>query len=125
MTTLVTVVSSQPNFDKTVSFASSTTSTAVDLGGQTLIGVVLPDSFSGTTLTVHAPTEYTDGKVNDDSVYEVVKDPEGNDVSFTVDSADRHITFDSSLITKMRSVRHLKLVGTSQTATVVLVTAVI
>lgn len=122
MTGLVTVLNSAPNYDKTVEFDSSATSSAVDLGGQTLIGVVTPAGLSGTTFTVHAPTGYTDGEPS--STYVALTDNAGSDVTFTVSADDEHICFESALLVKLRGVRHLKLVSDqSETAVVTLVTS--
>lgn len=124
MTGLVSVLNSAPNYDKTVEFDTSATSTPVDLGGQTLIGIVTPAGLSGTTFTVHAPTGYTNGDPS--TTYVALTDDTGTDVTITVSADDEHICFSSTLIAKLRGVRYLKLVsGSPETATITLVTAVI
>lgn len=128
MTSLVSVLGGQPQYDKTVAFAAGTTSTAVDLGGRTLIGIVTPSGLSGTTFTVQVPTNYSDGSLNTvlaSATFVTLTDETGTDVTITVSADDEHICFSSAMIAKLRGVRYLRLAGSSNTATIVLVTAVI
>lgn len=124
MTGLVTVINSAPNYNKTVAFSGSATSAAVDLEGQTLLGVVTPAGLSGTTFTIHAATGYTNGAPS--TTYVALTDNEGTDLAFTVSADDEHICFSSDMVVKLRGVRYIKLVsGAAETATITLVTSVI
>lgn len=125
---LVTVIDSDANYTSTVAFASSTTSSTVDLLGQTLLGLITPSGLASTSFTVKTPTNYTSDGVPDSSTptYVTLTDDEGTDVTITVSADDEHICFSAALIAKLRGVRYLLLeASSSETATVRLVTSVI
>jgi hypothetical protein len=129
MSSLVTVNGGQPQYDKTVAFATGTTSSPVDLGGETLLGIIPPTGMTATTFTVQVPTNYTDGVVSSalaSATFVTLTDETGTDVTITVTADDEHICFSSAMLVKLRGVRYLRfLSGASQTATITLVTAVI
>lgn len=92
--------------------AAGTTSAAVNLGGMTLVGLLMPSTFVGTTVKFQAAEALA-------GTYRLVTDGAGSDYSLTV-AVNKFVPVDP---TKMAGVRYLKLVsGSTETggATVVL-----
>lgn len=121
MATIVTVEGSQGQVDKTVTFASGTTSTAVDLGGETLCGIITPASLASTTMTVYA-SDTLDG-----TYYEVQDEASATAVQFTTSSSAELLVLSSAKKALMMGLRYIKLeAGSSETSkTITLITKVI
>jgi hypothetical protein len=89
----------------TVTIATSgTVSTAVDLYGYSLLGIITPAAMTGTALTVQAS--------HDGSTFNVMYDTDGSALSIT-SAASRFIALAPQ---DFASVRHLKLVSGSTEA---------
>lgn len=73
----VTVYHSSPRFDKTFVFTASATSAAVDLAGDTLMGLIIPVGLTGTTLTFTVSSTLA-------GTYRTLKGVDGLSVSPTV-----------------------------------------
>lgn len=86
--------------------ASSTTSSEIDLGGTYLVGIQLPASFTGTSLTFTVATA-------SGGTFQTMKDGAGNSVSKTV-AQGQYIGIDPTLF---RGVRFFKVVsGSTETS---------
>lgn len=101
-------------YDLTATIASGQTeSAAIDLHGTELMGMFIPSTFDGTTLTLQAAPAL-------DGTYVAVQDGFGSDVSFTV-AASKYIAI--SNLTATAGLRFIKLVaGTSQSTTDTVIT---
>ncbi len=101
----------QPNdaYNATATVASSgTTSEAIDLAGTDLVGIFVPSTFDGTTITLQASTAI-------DGTFVEVQDGEGS--ALTITTAASKFAPIPNLAT-IAGIRYLKLVtGTSQSTT--------
>lgn len=87
-----------------------TTSAEVDLKGQVLVGIFVPSTFDGTTITLTAATA-------SGGTFVTVQDSDGSSSAFTITTtASRYVPIDNLAITA--GLRFVKLVcGSSQTTT--------
>jgi hypothetical protein len=91
-----------PNRYPTVTIASGqTVSAAIDLTEYTLVGIIMPSTFTGTTMTFQASA--------DNSTFVAMKDTSGSTISYTVGTS-RYIPLDPSIFA---GIRFLKLVSGS------------
>ncbi len=108
-------------YDKvaTITIASSTTiSDAVDLGGCSLVGLFLPATFDGTTLTLQACSTI-------DGTYVAVEDGAASPAVITLSATahSKYIALSAAVQDQLRGLRFIKLVcGTAQTTTNTLIT---
>lgn len=103
-------------YDLTATIASGgTTSGAVDLSGCTLVGLFIPSTFDGTTITITASTTLG-------GTYVTVQDGDGSSSAFTITTtASRYVPLDNLAIPA--GLVFIKLVaGSSQTTTDTVIT---
>lgn len=94
------------DYSKTVLVNGSTTSTAADISGMTLVGVITPASLVSTSLTFAAATTAT-------GTYVAVKDTLNSAITVTCDSSAAYYALDPA---DFAGVRHLKIeMGSSET----------
>lgn len=120
MTTQVTVQGSQGQFDKSVEFTSGTTSSAVDLGGETLLGIITPASLASTSLAI-----YVCNTLN--GTYLPLKDKTGTAITSITTSSSAEALSVGDLVQQLKGWRFIKLeAGSSETSkTIIIVSAVV
>lgn len=97
-----------PSYAQTIIRAAGTTTDAIGLAGQTVVGFITPHVFASTTITF-SMCDTIDG------TYITIKDSSGSAVSFTV-STDGYYGFKYDQIGAFLGVRFLKVIGGSSEA---------
>lgn len=110
MTTQVSVIGSQPSYATSFVWTSGADSAAVDLKGKTLMGLIIPAGFSGTSIKFKVSNTLAGTYAT------LTKGSDGSDISITV-AAGKPVAFDNGLAAVLSCWRFVTLTsGSSETA---------